>query len=237
MISLDAALDRLLHKQSYRAALLEGRFHELDLTRADLAVVRSIDPDALVRTANHLAEQVLVRKHSGSGSVIELFPRTLGGWRRAHPQDSRCLGLALVFMDSAAFDDYRELPYSGVGRSIEEAFFHFCESADVGDPIEREAEFLAALMKFFSVNPAAQVSVPDCVRRSPYGLFCVSSRGAPRLYAAVRSRFVEGALTPFLADLLAPDADGAALAVRHGVSDAVLREAIERLTALGILGS
>jgi hypothetical protein len=237
MSLLDRALDRLLHKRSYRAALIEGRFDALELAPADLAAVQSIDLDALVRTANLIAERVLARRHTGSGNLIELFPRTLDGWHRAHPRDTQCVELALAFMDSAAFDDYRELPYSGIGQSIEEAFYRFCESAEIGDRLARESEFLAAIMKLFVVSPAAEVRVPDCVQRSAHGLFAVSSRGAPRLYAAVRGRFVAGPLTPFLADLIAPGADMARVAVHHCVPDAVLREAIAKFTALGILGS
>ena len=243
MIPLDEALDRLVHKRAYRRAFLEGRFEVLELVPGDLAALESIDRAALESLAESLAHEVLARTHSGSGSLNQLFPRTIDAWRRAHPEDLGALELARAFMDSRAFDDYRELPFSGVGTSLEEAFFLHCEAEEVGCPIVRQEEFLGAMMKLLVVSPRAAVHLPDCIRRTEHGIFCVRSRGVPTLHAAARGCVVKGPLTPFLVDLLAhdahdaQDATAATVAARHGVSTPVLEESVRMLSALGILES
>ena len=236
MITLDEALDRLLHLRSYRRAFLEWRYRELDLSNEDLVALSTIDREQLVRTAERVIQDLLARRHCGSGGLLELYPRTLEAWNRSRPEDESFAELMATFLESAAFQGYRQVPFAGLGWSLEEAFFAFCESAEIGDPITREREFLAAMLRALAVCPTAAFRIPDCVHRAAAGWFAISRRGTPILYAAARGRFMTGTITPFLAELLEEDRP-AEVARRHGVPAAVLDASLSQLEAMGLLPS
>jgi hypothetical protein len=234
VISLDVALDRLIHRRSCRADFLDGNA-VFDLREPDCAVLRALDPRTLVELGTSVAMDLICRKHVGSGSLFDLYPRTIEAFRRRHGRDDDALELAYAFMDSAAFDRYREFPHAGAGTTLEEAFYRFAEAEDLGDAVVREAEFLAAMAKLVCANPRIDASLPAELRRAARGHYAVSARGAPVLYGALHGRFVTGPLTPFLADLLVTGADHEKTAARHGVSKTVLAESLRRLSELGIL--
>ncbi len=235
MIALDEALDRLLHLRAYRQALLEKRWAALDLSEHDLAALESIDVEQLRRTAERVVRDLAGRKHRGSGGLRELFPRTLEAWLTKHPEDADLEELMLRFLESDAHTGYRELPFTGVGTSLEEAFFLFCEGAGIGDATTRELELLSALVKALLLSPNPSFSVPAAVRAIPHGFLAVARRGAPHLFAAARGRFISGPITPFVADLLTSVEDAAEVARRHGVSPEVLAASAKELRALGVL--
>lgn len=234
MTTLEATLDRLIHARSYRERFLAG-LEAPELSREDAAALASFDGAILDALAERVARDVLARRHTGSGSLLDSFPGTIAAYRRDHPEDATLLELAYSFMDSPAFDDYRELPFTGLGSSLEEAFFRHAEDRGVGDPVVRENEFAAAMMKLLAVSPRAAVRLPASIRRSNGGYHSVTTRGTPTLYATAAGRLVIGPLTPFLADLLVPGADVARVAERHGVSRSVLSESVRRFSELGIL--
>ncbi len=173
-----------------------------------------------------------------------MFPATIAAWERSYqdepgagsrlPSRGTQRALAFAFLDSDAFDTYREHPFAGVGRSLEEAFFLFCEAEEIGDPIVRERELLAAMARALAVTPTAEMSLPDAIRRVPQGCFAVSQRGAPTLYATVGGRYLTGEITGFLAELLLSPEPPDVIAERHGVAAAVLVEAEATLRSLGL---
>jgi hypothetical protein len=235
MISLDVALDRLIHKRACRAAFLEDN-SAFGLPEADQSALREMDTRTLAELGRSVAMDLVSRKHVGSGSLLDLYPRTIEAFRRRHERhDDATLELAYTFMDSAAFDQYREFPHAGAGTTLEEAFYRFAEAEDLGDPVVREAEFLAAMAKLLCANPRIDARLPAELRSAANGHYAVSARGAPVLYGAVLGRFVTGPLTPFLADLLVTGADHEKTAERHRVSNTVLAESLRRLSDLGIL--
>jgi hypothetical protein len=235
MIGLDEALDRLLHRRSYREAFLAGRLEALDLSPEDREALATIDAGALVREAESVQKDLLRREHRGSGGLCSLYPRTIAAWRAAHPEDAELTELLSRFMESEAFDAYREIPFAGQGRSLEEAFHRFCEAEGIGAPEEREDELLVAMMKALLLSPDPDFALPPEVLAAAGGFFAVSRRGEPRLYAAVSGRLVVGAITPFLAELLLSEDPPAEIAVRHRVSPAIRDAALAELGALGLL--
>lgn len=246
MITLDLALDRLLHKRAYRQAFLDDDQHALDLSDDDRRALATIDRRQLVLAAERVASETLSRKHRGCGSLLDLFPQTIAAWHRSHeaeqapgprlPSQRSERALSFAFLDSEAFDGYREHPYAGLGLSLEEAFYRFCEAENVGEPIVREREMLAAIIRALSITPTAEMRWPDGLRRTPdgQGVFAVSSRGTPMLFAAVGGRFVTGEITPFLADLLSSTGPPEIIAARHGVGAPVLAASEETLRSLGL---
>ncbi|MEO7329380.1 MAG: hypothetical protein ABI193_12425, partial [Minicystis sp.] len=216
MISLDQALDHLLHRRSYREAFLADRHALLDLAPDDLAALATLDRAQLVLAAEGVREDLLQRSHRGSGGLRALYPRTIAAWTQAHPEDETLHELLFGFMESEPFARYHELPFAGQGLCLEEAFHRFAESASIGDPTAREEEFLTAMVKALLLSPRPDFSVPAEIRRTPGGFFALGTRGDPALYAAVQGRLVLGPLTPFLAALLEAPEEAATTAARHG---------------------
>lgn len=241
MISLDVALDRLLHKRAYRRAFLEGDHAALQLSAEDVRALATIDRRQLVLASERIAKETFACKHRGTGDLRDLFPLTIAAWMDAHAGDGRAHGqraereLAHAFLDSAAFDAYREHPFAGVGQTIEEAFFVFCERAAIGDPVVRERELLSALIRALAVTPTMEATLPPDIRRVTQGSFAVTQRGpVPVLFAAVAGRYLTGELTPFLAELLLSSDERDVVAARHHVAPAVLHAAEETLRSLGL---
>jgi hypothetical protein len=236
VIGLDDALDRLIHRRSWREAFLAGRTEALGLVDEDLEALASLSPEELEREAASVREDLLRRRHRGSGTLRDLYPRTLAAWTVAHPDDADFVELLSRFMESGAFEGYREIPFAGRGLCLEEAFYRFCEAEEIGEAADREAEFLGAMIKAVLTSPDPDFTLPAELHATAQGFFAVAERGAePRLFAAVARRMITGALTPFLADLLLRDENPTCVAERHGVSGAVAEAALAKLAALGLL--
>jgi hypothetical protein len=235
VIGLDEALDRLIHRRSFRVDFLAGRTGSLGLAEEDLEALASISPEAIEREAASVREDLLRRRHRGSGTLRDLYPRTLVAWTLAHPDDADFVELLSRFMESDSFARYREIPFAGRGLCLEEAFFRFCEAEEIGEAADREAEFLGAMIKAVLTSPDPDFTLPAELHASAAGFFAVATRGAePILFAAVATRMMTGSLTPFLADVLLREEDAMRVAERHGVSPDVAEAALAKLRALGL---
>ncbi|MDI3291480.1 hypothetical protein [Polyangium sp. 15x6] len=234
MISLDQALDRLLHHRSYLAAFLAGRVDELDVSADDLRALRSIDPEQLQKAAERVREALVQRTYRGSGGLLSMYARTVDAWRASHSEDHELEELLSSFLESPAFDAYREHSHAGPGVCLEEAFFRFCEARGIGDGAILEAEFLTAMMKALVMSPRPDFTVPAEIRTIPEGFVAVSRQAEPTLYAAARGRLILGPITPFLADLLVSGESPAEIARKHHVAAAVLQASLEHLAGLGL---
>jgi hypothetical protein len=237
VIGLDDALDRLIHRRSWREAFLAGRTEALGLADEDLEALASLSREALEREATSVREDLLRRQHRGSGTLRDLYPRTLAAWTVAHPDDADFVELLSRFMEHGAFERYREIPFAGRGLCLEEAFYRFCEAEEIGEAADREAEFLGAMIKAVLTSPDPDFTLPAELHASAGGFFAVATRGAePRLFAAITGarRMITGALTPFLADVLLRDEDPTRVAECHGVSPAVAEASLAKLAALGL---
>ena len=234
MISLDVATDRLLHRPSYLKAFLEGRSADLELSAQDLKALDAIDKTQQVETAVAVRSSLLQRTHRGSGGIEQCWPQTLAAWRAEHNDDKLQL-FTDRFMESEIFERYREIHHAGPGLCLEEAVFRFFEACDTGDPRTREHEFLAGLCKALAMNESPSFLVGEPMRRAPEGWFAVSMRGEPQLFAALSGRYVSGALTPFLAQLLLSEETPEQLATRFRVDGDVIDAALTRFQSLGIL--
>jgi hypothetical protein len=219
---IDEVLDRLLHRRSYLARFLEDP-KKLAFSAEDLDALAVIDRDELVSTAAAVRRDVMRRNHRGSGSLVDLYPRTIGA--------RDVVELVADFMESPEFDAYREVPFAGVGLSLEESFYRYCEAHSIGEPVVREREFLAAMVKALLLSPRPDFHVPAAILPCPRGVFAVAGT---TLFAALGQQFVTGPLTPFLVELLLRDETAASIAERHRVSPAVLEATIEQLRALGL---
>ena len=220
-MTLPDLLERLLTDRRFRAAFRAGR-------AALPEAFATIDPAQLESTAERLREDLSARQFRGSGGLQQLFPETIAAFQGA-PEE-----LFARFLESDAYRAYREWPRSSAGTCLEEAFYRFAEASALGDPAVREREGLGAMVRAVLLSPDPGFALAPELTRRARGIFALARRGAaPFLFAATPAGFVQGTLTPFLADLLtAPDP--AAAAARHGVSDQVLAQARARLAALGL---
>lgn len=216
-------LERLLTDPRFRADFIAGR--------SDLpAAFQTVDPVQLVRTADQLAKDLLQRQFRGSGGLLSRYPRTLAAVPAGGLE-----ALMSDFVASAPYRDYREWPREGRGRCLEEVFYRFAEEIDLGDPAEREAEFLAAMIRAVLLSPDPGFALPpELVRRANGVVFAVGRRGdPPQLFAATPRGLVQGPLTRFLADLLGDEAPEA-VARRYRVSVEILGASLRRLGELGL---
>jgi hypothetical protein len=223
-MTLDRAVDRLLHARSARERFLAGEVAHLDLADGDADALGTIDRHYLRLTADRIVRELLSRKYRGSGGISTVFERTLAAWRAARPDDPEALDLVARFMESDEFGAWRELPYAGgPGLALEDAFRRFVEREPWADGRVVQEEFLAGMTKVLLVNARPSFVLPPEFRACPGGFFAVDRRGdEPVLYAAVRGKFVRGAITPAVADVLEGRAEATG-AVR------------ERLVGLGLL--
>jgi hypothetical protein len=235
LIPLDEALERLLTVRSYREAFLAGQYNALNLSAKDLAALESIDREQLVQTAQRVRDELIRRRYRGSGGLEKLYPRTLGAWRTANPMDDELHELVYVFLESNAYQEYREVPHAGMGACLEEAFYLFCEAENIGDDAIREEEFLVAMSKALALSPQPGFRIPPQVRRVPQGYAGVTTRSGPILCAAVTGRVIRGKITPFLAALLDAPEEADSIAQRHHVTDAVRDASMTRLRTMGLV--
>jgi hypothetical protein len=222
---IDHTLDRLLHRRSYLALFLEDPAR-LGLSPDDLDALTVVDRAELVATATAVRHDVMARNHRGSGTLLDLYPQTIGDRTAAAYEE-----LVADFMESEEFDAYREIPFAGIGLSLEESFYRYCVAQEIGDPATREHEFLTAMMKALLLSPRPDFQIPSEVRACPRGVFAVAGT---TLHAALDQKLVTGPLTPLLVDLL-NGGDHEAIANRLGVSRAETEAALAELRALGLV--
>ncbi len=224
---ISTALHRLLTDRTYRAAFLEGRHGELGLSPEVLEDLSTLDPNQLKEAAKTFRDDLLRRQHQGTGSLPTLYRETLGSLDPAE--------VISCFMESRPFHDHREIPHTGAGLCLEEAFYRFCESAEIGAPAVREQEFLTAMARALLFSPRPGFQLPREFHRVPGGFVAVATRGErPMLCAALRGHLLTGPLTPLLADLLSPGADPNKVGALHGASVETLAAARGRLQEMGL---
>jgi hypothetical protein len=192
VIPLDVALDRLLRVRAWRRAFAEGRLDALEVSPADAMALATMDVAELERAAARVRAEVLSRRHRGVGSLLDAFPATIAAWRAAHPEDADLDELAARFLESAAYDAHRELPFAGPGLCLEEAFFHFVSRAGIGMAEVRETELLRAVMRALVVSPDPDFLVPPQVRAVAGGFAAVGPGST--VHAAIDGRVIEGPL-------------------------------------------
>jgi hypothetical protein len=222
-------LERLLTDDTFRDDFSAGRV-------ALPAAFASVDRLQLARTAAQLARDLVQRQFRGSGGLLARFPKTLAGVTPAERE-----AIFSRFVASPAYRAYREWPREGIGQCLEEAFYRFAEAIELGDPVAREAEFLAAAVRAVLLSPDPGFAPPpELVQHAGGVTFALARRGpAPLLFAATPKGLVQGPLTPFLADLLTSfsprSSSPAEVARRHAVSPVVLSASLARLRQLGVL--
>ena len=232
-LTLDDALERLLVDAAYRADFVAGRWERLGVSEADREALATIDRVQLARTAERVRADLAERQYRGSGGLKKLFAATIGAWLEAGASEE---ALFEAFIASPDYQTYRELPFAGPGACLEEAFYRFACAAAIGDPIVREAEFLAAIAKAVLLSPDPTFVVPRELHRAPVGWFALTQLApSQRLYAAARGRYIEGPVTPFLAEVLTSADAPEVVATRHRVPAAVCAEVIARFAEMGLL--
>jgi hypothetical protein len=140
--------------------------------------------------------------------------------------------LAGRFAESPRFEAYRALPTCAETLSLEEAFYRFAEDEAIGEASVRLTECASAIVRALAVTPSPSFRLPDFVRRAPQGCYAIVP--GPMLIAALGGQLVSGALTPFLAALLAGDEPAELLGRRFGVDAPALGAVCEELRRLGL---
>ena len=199
---LNHVLEALLYRRSDREAFLAGDLARFALSPDDADAVRAIDKAQLVSAAKLARDHVVQRTHRGVGNLVQAFAETVRAWQGEHP--GRSLDdLAEDFVGSRHFEAYRTHGFAGQGPCLEETFYRFAEDASVGRPAVRLRECVIAIFRGLAITPDPVFRLPEFLRRAPKGFFVVVDDGGPTLIAMLRGKFVEGAITPYIAAVLA----------------------------------
>jgi len=223
--SLERALAELLYDERARARLQQGALDE--------PLFATLDAAELGEAARALRRMILERSYRGSGDLATWFPQTVAAWRRDHPEDDSLDDLAARFCASEACRAWREGPAAEPGISLEEAYFRFFVSAEIGDPAIREEEFLGAIVRGLAVTPHAVFERPPAVRSAPGGCFALTQTGV--LHAALDGRYLRGPVTPLIIALLDGEAVGA-LTRRLELSRAEIQSVQEEHRSMRLVG-
>ena len=231
MISLHEALDRLLHHRGYRQAFLDDRWEELDLDPTDWPHLETIDRTQLQRAAAGIAKDLLARKHRGCGGLAVAFEKSLAHWQEAQGKHADIEELIYRFLESPAYDDYKELAVGEPGLCVEEAFYRFALREGIGPRAMLEREYLTAGIKAVSMEPAHAFRLPAGLRRRGRLLFAVQYEDEtdPTLFASVAGQFIHGKVSPLVAGLI--EAEGVQQRRAVGNAAGLAREQIARLEA------
>jgi len=211
---MERTLTALLYRRDVRAALAARDFARLGLAGdpAALAAFAALDVHELEASAALVRQMLLSRRYRGTGGLVDWYPRTLGAWRAARPDDASLDELAATFLESAHAEAWREAATGEPGQCLEEAFYRFACARDLGDAASRQDEWLTAQLRALALCPEPAFTIPAELTRAPGGgWFAVAGAAdAPILYAAVRGRFIRGGLSPSLAALLRGESPAAA---------------------------
>ncbi|MFV8755243.1 DUF692 family multinuclear iron-containing protein [Nannocystaceae bacterium ST9] len=194
----------------------------------------TIDPESAAAIRELLITELLQRSHRGSGTLADRFPRTLAAWRARRPDDPELRELGSAFLASPQHAEHRELPFTGLGTCLEDAFARFAAAIDLGDPDEREVEWLAAVILALVVDRDPAFELPSFVRRAPQGWYAITRSQPPVLHAALAGRYVSGPLTELLAAVLRRPDEPERVAAELAVGPTTLASVCERLAAMGL---
>lgn len=227
--ALDDVLERLLTSSRDRAAFLAEGPSALVVDAADQRAINVIDRSQLTQAARKLVADLLKRQYRGAGGLTEAFPDTFAA-------DDDPTALVQRFVGSAAYRGYREIPWAGLGRCLEQAFYDFAEAEDLGDPTIRQREAYLAVIKAIATSPNPGFAIPSFVQTLAQGFVTFTDRGAtPTMAGVVRGRLISGAVTPLIVDLVQAIHPRDTVATRHGVGEGVVEATLTRLRALGIV--
>ncbi|MSP25448.1 MAG: hypothetical protein EXR75_09845 [Myxococcales bacterium] len=219
-------------RESWRAEGLAA-FHISAETAAELATLELAVVEA---AAAGLRRHLLGRQHTGIGTLVDAFPKTVLAWRARYPADTELDRMMAALLDSDAALSWCETPAHTSGIPLEEAFYGFATAENLGSPNEREAERLTVLIRMLAVDPEPAYALPSCIRRSPGAAFAVLAGEPPTLYAVVAARILIGPVTPLVAELLSGTPTALAAQV-HGVSPDAANTVRAELCAMGLIAS
>ncbi len=203
----ERVLARLIHSRRARSTWREQGLAASDVSPEVAAELATLDPIAVEKAAAAVRRHVIERTHSGVGTIVDAFPRTIAAWRERMPSDRDLDELAATFLDSPAAAAWRETPAHTVGTTLEEAFYQFATAEQLGDPAARETERLSVLIRMLAIDGTAPAyDVPGCVQRRAGVAWAISNSVPPTLFATVDGRIMIGTVTKLVADLLAGDA-------------------------------
>ncbi|MBA4542097.1 MULTISPECIES: hypothetical protein [Thermoactinomyces] len=224
-IGLHRALYGLLYHRSYRQAFLEGRYDKLQLSDGELRQLATIDHEELCATAKNICRNLLSGNLEISGGLKGSYP---GVFQELERMGYDRYELMYQFMESPHFEEYRELPFSGVGLCVEEAFYGFMmEQEDFlrESPNNRlllTHEFLTVMLSILVVNKHPNFCIKtNLIRKNDSCFYAIQSypdqiasalanrkvHGDSQgrtlyLYAAAKDQFIKGPINPFIARLI-----------------------------------
>ena len=193
-----------------------------------------LDAEALEQAAAAVRGMVRQRTHRGTGPVVDLFPRSLAGWRALAPEDVALDELFARFLGSPFAASWREQPGGVPGACLEDCFGAFLVAAGLARADVCEDELLSAMLRTLAVTPEPGFVPPRQIRRVPHGWYAISSSDPPKLFAAIDGRYIHGEITPLVAACLTGTSIEAAAAA-HGAAPNAVAAVARRLVEMKLL--
>lgn len=154
MNTLNEALYRLLFHKKYRDLFLSEKYMDLNLKHEDLKAIQTIDKQELEQTSNKLCLNILNGNSEVEGGIKKAYADTFQKLKSIYFSE---YDLAYEFLASPSFSLYKELPYTGKGICLEEAFFLFLStqmkwSENEHDRLLLLHEYLTVMFSILTVN-------------------------------------------------------------------------------------
>lgn len=161
-------------------------------------LLRFTDAQQLTRTAERIATSVWTNRRRGAAAVKEMYRRTLSATEaRQHT------ALMKRFCASDWFRRFGERTDRDQQLSVEEAFYRFLCSEDIGVNDVRHLEFIDAMMRALVVQQRPAFQIPDELQSAPFGYFALAADGAQDyLFAIVDTRMVHGPIDTVTAEIV-----------------------------------
>ncbi|MBJ6363197.1 hypothetical protein ACFOQM_18420 [Paenibacillus sp. GCM10012307] len=122
LYSLDEILYKLLHERSYRQLFLEDKFYEMNISEVNIENLKTIDREELMATAKTIKSNIISGNIDYNGGLKSAYPGVFSEFKESSIDMD---DLLYDFIESIWFQDYKEIPFSGRGICIEEAFYHY----------------------------------------------------------------------------------------------------------------
>lgn len=119
---LDEILYLLLHNRTYRNLFLEKYYTKMNISRENVSNLQTIDTEELIATAKNIKINIVSGNINHEGGLKNSYP---GVFESIKSSEINLDELIYEFIESIYFNDYKEVPFAGMGVCIEEAFFNF----------------------------------------------------------------------------------------------------------------
>ncbi|MBI2373464.1 MAG: DUF692 family protein [Deltaproteobacteria bacterium] len=198
---LESTLSTLLHEARTLAGFLDGSLSP-ELSREDRETLGAIDRGRLVKAAEATRHAAFSRSHAGSGRLTDAFEASLASYRSAHSDDPGLDVLRAAFLESDEFKGSKELPFSGPGIAIEEAFGAFLSRLTLAPSRVIGEETDLSLLRAVAALREPEFELPRDLILLEHGAAFARGGPVPSIHGLIANRVVRGPIDARILEVL-----------------------------------